>query len=86
MWSRGSITGILSRDLFSRGLFGGDTPAIGRASDAGVRFLGLDVIATGARRDFVSEEMSRNMNRNWSHQRGRCGQSIVLIPVGATRQ
>ncbi len=50
------MTGILSRDLF-----GNDTLAIGCAANVGVRFLGLDVIATGTQRDSVSEETRRNM-------------------------
>ncbi len=58
MLSRGSMTGILSRDLFS-----GDTLAGSGAANAGIRFLGLVLRASGAQRDCVSQERRRDMQR-----------------------
>jgi hypothetical protein len=52
MWSRKSMTGILSRDQF-----GSDTMAGGSAVNAGILLLCLDVRATGARCDSIREEM-----------------------------
>ncbi len=58
MLSRGSMTGILSRDLFCC-----DTLAGGGAANACVRFLCLALKATDERRDCVSQEMRHYMKR-----------------------
>ncbi len=52
MLSHGSMTGILSRDLF-----GSDTLAICVAVNAAVRILSLAVLATTEQRDCVIQAM-----------------------------
>jgi hypothetical protein len=77
MQNRGSMTGILSRDVL-----GGVTMAIGGTVNAAVRFLGLApaVLATAARRACVSENdatYDRCCHAPFSFLTGSCSSSSL---------